>query len=84
MDSFEYAILFYFIPPLCVTRPLETDNDLVLPCSFAFSTLSDPCSWSTRSPLDSPDPLDSFDSTLHPTFEREIVSFPLSAPVCGV
>ncbi|KAI0245973.1 hypothetical protein BJV78DRAFT_1258719 [Lactifluus subvellereus] len=41
---------------------------------FAFSTLSDPCSWSTHSPLDSPDPLDSFDSILHPTFEREICS----------
>ena len=42
--------------------------------SLAFSTLADPCLWPAPSPLDSPDPLDAFDSILYPTFEREIVS----------
>ncbi|KAI0289758.1 hypothetical protein BC826DRAFT_1106847 [Russula brevipes] len=41
---------------------------------LAFSTLADPYSWNAPSPLDSPDPLDVFDSILYPTFEREICS----------
>jgi len=42
---------------------------------LAFSsTLADPYSWATPSPLDSSDPLDVFDSILYPTFEREICS----------
>ncbi|KAH8991290.1 hypothetical protein EDB92DRAFT_690221 [Lactarius akahatsu] len=41
---------------------------------LAFSTLADPCLWPAPSPLDSPDPLDAFDSILYPTFEREICS----------
>ncbi|KAH9957138.1 hypothetical protein BC827DRAFT_1227774 [Russula dissimulans] len=41
---------------------------------LTFSSLADPHSSAAPSPLDSPDPLDVFDSILYPTFEREICS----------
>lgn len=62
----------------------RSPSDPLFPCpSLAFSsTLADPCSWPTPSPLDSTDPLDVFDPILYPTFEREIVRFPSSRVAC--
>lgn len=64
------VFFFIFIFPCLDPFPLFS--------SLAFSTLADPYSWATPSPLDSSDPLDVFDSILYPTFEREIVSDPYS------
>jgi hypothetical protein len=61
----------------------HSPSDPPSPPSFAFSSsLADPCSWPTPSPLDSTDPLDVFDPILYPTFEREIVGFPSSLVAC--
>lgn len=63
------SIYYFFLSPLSPQLTHSSPS-----ASLAFSTLADPCLWPAPSPLDSPDPLDAFDSILYPTFEREIVS----------
>ena len=63
-----FRVFLFFFSPLARADSSPPSG------SLAFSTLADPCLWPAPSPLDSPDPLDAFDSILYPTFEREIVS----------